>query len=553
MKKLLLLLFIAFNMTLAFAREMDIIDLSQQTWEYRWGDSKFEKNIPLWTKENKTDTKWEEIQFPSNPPLRNDQTNVWFRVQLPQKLTKDPTLFISSVDLITEVYIDQKQIYNFGDFDAEGKGKFQGWPWHMISIPDNSQGKLLYFRVYSNYSDIGLWGEVLISSEITLFNKLLHEDIPKIMIGSVAVFVGVIFLLSFVSRWKRLEFFILGLLFVGQGLDIILSTKVLQLYLYFPLFKQYVLAAIFFFFPIAMALFMDKTIQKQVPLNLIRRIWQIHLLYFIGAIFGSLIGFFSIADTYDYFDLLYNFISLPILTVFMIYFFFTGDKETKLITFSFFLISLYWVYSYFITHGMLSWIGFPSEIAIFSCLLMLTYFVIGKLNYADDLQREKENLEEITSVDYLTKLKNRKEIDEVLAVNYNMFLKYQEPFSIILLDIDDFKNINDTYGHLVGDEVLIGVSEVLKKHTRTTDTVGRWGGEEFLIICPHINDEEALIVAEKLRHKIEQKSFPDIGYKTVSVGVTSIKKDISLHQLLINADESMYVAKNEGKNRVSLR
>jgi len=537
MKKLLLLLFIAFNMTLAFAREMDIIDLSQQTWEYRWGDSKFEKNIPLWTKENKTDTKWKEIQFPSNPPLRNDQTNVWFRVQLPQKLTKDPTLFISSVDLITEVYIDQKQIYNFGDFDAEGKGKFQGWPWHMISIPDNSQGKLLYFRVYSNYSDIGLWGEVLISSEITLFNKLLHEDIPKIMIGSVAVFVGVIFLLSFVSRWKRLEFFILGLLFVGQGLDIILSTKVLQLYLYFPLFKQYVLAAIFFFFPIAMALFMDKTIQKQVPLNLIRRIWQIHLLYFIGAIFGSLIGFFSIADTYDYFDLLYNFISLPILTVFMIYFFFTGDKETKLITFSFFLISLYWVYSYFITHGMLSWIGFPSEIAIFSCLLMLTYFVIGKLNYADDLQREKENLEEISSVDYLTKLKNRKEIDEVLAVNYNMFLKYQEPFSIILLDIDDFKNINDTYGHLVGDEVLIGVSEVLKKHTRTTDTVGRWGGEEFLIICPHINDEEALIVAEKLRHKIEQKSFPDIGYKTVSVGVTSIKKDISLHQLLINADE----------------
>lgn len=553
MKKLLLLLFIAFNMTLAFAREMDIIDLSQQTWEYRWGDSKFEKNIPLWTKENKTDTKWKEIQFPSNPPLRNDQTNVWFRVQLPQKLTKDPTLFISSVDLITEVYIDQKQIYNFGDFDAEGKGKFQGWPWHMISIPDNSQGKLLYFRVYSNYSDIGLWGEVLISSEITLFNKLLHEDIPKIMIGSVAVFVGVIFLLSFVSRWKRLEFFILGLLFVGQGLDIILSTKVLQLYLYFPLFKQYVLAAIFFFFPIAMALFMDKTIQKQVPLNLIRRIWQIHLLYFIGAIFGSLIGFFSIADTYDYFDLLYNFISLPILTVFMIYFFFTGDKETKLITFSFFLISLYWVYSYFITHGMLSWIGFPSEIAIFSCLLMLTYFVIGKLNYADDLQREKENLEEISSVDYLTKLKNRKEIDEVLAVNYNMFLKYQEPFSIILLDIDDFKNINDTYGHLVGDEVLIGVSEVLKKHTRTTDTVGRWGGEEFLIICPHINDEEALIVAEKLRHKIEQKSFPDIGYKTVSVGVTSIKKDISLHQLLINADEAMYVAKNEGKNRVSYR
>ncbi|MGB3752008.1 MAG: hypothetical protein WA945_10610, partial [Arcobacteraceae bacterium] len=392
-----IVIFIIFNVTLSFSSQIDVIDLSKQKWEYRWGDSVFEKNIPLWTDKNIDPTQWKEIAFPSNPPLRNEQTNVWYRIKLPDTLTKDPTLYISSIDLVAQVYLNGKQIYHFGDFDEQGKGSFQGWPWHMISLPSHSAGDYLYFRVYSNYSDIGLWGEVFISSQGYIFKKLLHEDIPKIMIGSVAVFVGVLFLLSFISRRKRIEFFILGLLFISQGLDIVISAKILELYLYFPLLKQYILAAVFFFFPIGMALFMDKTIQKKVPFNLIRRIWQIHLLYFIGAIFGALLGFFSIASTYDYFDMLYNFFSLPILTLFMIYFFFTGDKETKLITFSFFLISLYWVYSYLSAHMMLSWGEFPSEVAVFSCLLFLSYFVITKLNYADDLQKEKDTLEIISS------------------------------------------------------------------------------------------------------------------------------------------------------------
>lgn len=467
-------------------------------------------------------------------------------------MTNDPTLYISSIDLIAQVYLSGKQIYHFGDFDEQGKGEFQGWPWHMISLPSQSAGKYLYFRVYSNYSDIGLWGDVFISSQGYIFKKLLHDDIPKIMIGSVAVFVGVLFLLSFISRRKRIEFFILGLLFITQGLDIVLAAKVLELYLYFPLFKQYLLAAVFFFFPIGMALFMDYSIQKKVPFNLIRRIWQIHLLYFIGAIFGALFGFFSIAATYDYFDMLYNFFSLPILTIFMIYFFFTGDKETKFITFSFFIISLYWLYSYLLAHMMLSWGDFPSEVAVFSCLLFLSYFVISKLNYADDLQREKDNLEIISSIDYLTKLKNRNEIDKVLEINDSAFKRYGEVFSIILLDIDDFKHTNDTYGHLVGDEVLIAMAKILEEHTRESDSVGRWGGEEFLIICPHTNQDEAIRVAEKLREKIEQKVFEGVGTKTASIGVSTSKKGDSLHALLMKVDEAMYISKNEGKNRVSL-
>lgn len=554
MKKLFIVyLLILFNTVYLFANTVSIIDLSKNKWEYRWGDSPFEKNIPLWTTENTDSNKWKVIEFPSNPPNRDKQTNVWYKVKLPDTLTKDPTLYIFSIDLISQVYYKGKQIYHFGEFDEDGKGEFKGWPWHMISLDNDSANEYLYFRVYSNYTDIGLWGEVLISSKGQLFEKLLNDDIPKIMIGSVAIFVGVLFVLSFLSRFKRVELCILGLLFLAQGADVLISAKILELYLYFPLFKQYILASIFFFFPIGMALFMDKTINIKVPFNLIKRIWQVHLVYFIIAILGSLFGFYDIPSTYEYFDILYNFITLPLLTIFMIYFFFKGNREIKIITFSFFLISAYWLYSTLIAYGIVPWAEYPSEVVIFTCLWILTYSIINKLNYADDLQVQKDKLQIISTTDYLTKLKNRKEIDLTLEKHENIFKRYNDVFSIILLDIDDFKKVNDRYGHIVGDEVLVAISNILKKYTRELDIVGRWGGEEFLIICPKANENEAFLVAEKLRKKIEVYQFNKVGHKTISCGVSSYKKDDSINELLVRADKAMYASKVEGKNRVTIR
>ena len=554
MKKLFLIYFlIFFSVTFLFASEIQVINLSKNKWEYRWGDSPFEKNIPLWTTEKSDSNKWQEINFPSNPPNRAKKTNVWYRVQLPKTLTKDPTLYIFSIDLISEVYYKSKQIYHFGDFDEKGKGEFKGWPWHMISLPTNSEGEYLYFRVYSNYIDIGLWGEILISSKGYLFKKILKDDIPKIMIGSIATFVGILFILSFLSRFRRIELFLLGLLFLAQGIEVLVSVKVIQIYLFFPLLKQYLLAIAFFFFPVGIALFMDKTIKEKVPFNLIKRLWQVHLVYLLCAIIGSLLGFYDITSTYEYFDILYNFISLPILTLFMIYFFFKGDKETKIITSSFLIISMYWLYSSLIAYGIVPWAEYPSHVAIFSCLLLLAYSIINKLNYANELKEQNDELQIISTIDHLTKLNNRKSIDSALEINENIFRRYNDIFSIILLDIDDFKEVNDTHGHLVGDKVLIDIARILKNCTREIDIVGRWGGEEFLIVCPNTNEKEAAKVAEKLRDKIEKNQFDVVGNKTVSFGVSTYKENDSIIKLLRRADEAMYSSKTKGKNRVTIR
>jgi diguanylate cyclase (GGDEF)-like protein len=302
-----------------------------------------------------------------------------------------------------------------------------------------------------------------------------------------------------------------------------------------------------------MGYYLDKTLKFNIPFNLIKKIWQIHLLYLLGAVFGSLLGFYDISSTYEYFDILYNFISLPILTIFLIYFFIKGDKQTKLISASFLIISMYWLYSSLIAYGVVPWVEYPSDVAIFLCLLLLSYSIVKNLNYTKELEDAKEELTVLSSTDYLTKLYNRKEIDSLLNKCQSICQRYSDSFSIILLDIDDFKQVNDTFGHLIGDKFLIELGNILTTNTRDVDFVGRWGGEEFLIICPKTKSEEAIVIAEKLRAKIENHSFDIVGKKTASFGISTYTQADNLTTLLSKADEAMYKSKKEGKNRVSLK
>ena len=547
-----ILIFFNFSFLNLIANEQSgVIDLSKSEWEYKWGDSPFENSIPIWVNKENGSIKWEKINYPKNPPQRNNQTNIWFRVKIPDNLPLNPYLYIFSTDLINEVYYQDKKIYGFGNFDIEGKGTFAGWPWHFIQVPSNSSGEYLYFRIYSNYIDIGLWGEILISSKAYIYEKRLKDDIPKIMVGAISIFVAIFFLLSFLSKYRKIEFLILGLLFLTQGFNVFFSAKIIDIYFFHPLLTQYILAFAFLSFPIGMAMYMDKVINIKVPFNLIKRIWQIHLTYIIASILGIIFGFIDLTNVYVYFDIFYNFISLPILTFFMIYFFLKGNKEIKIITFSFFIISIYWLYSTLIAHELVPWEEYPSDLAVFLCLLILAHSLIYKLNYTQELEKSNDELTVSSSTDYLTNLYNRKEIDTLLKKAINLNKRYKDNFSIILLDIDNFKETNDKYGHLVGDQVLISFANILVGFTREVDLIGRWGGEEFIIICPNTKKDEALILAEKLRATIEKYKFNDIGHKTASFGVVSYGEDESLNELLLRVDKALYSSKSKGRNKVT--
>ncbi|MBF0170169.1 MAG: GGDEF domain-containing protein [Nitrospinae bacterium] len=167
-----------------------------------------------------------------------------------------------------------------------------------------------------------------------------------------------------------------------------------------------------------------------------------------------------------------------------------------------------------------------------------------------ELMVANRRLEGLASTDRLTGLANRMRLEEALEREGERFSRYGRPFSVILLDIDHFKKVNDTYGHDAGDRTLVKVASLLSAAARTGDTVGRWGGEEFMLALPESGCEGALAMAEKARVSVERASFEGPGRLTVSLGVATIMAGESLRELTLRADQALYAAKRGGRNRV---
>lgn len=177
---------------------------------------------------------------------------------------------------------------------------------------------------------------------------------------------------------------------------------------------------------------------------------------------------------------------------------------------------------------------------------------IGYIAVSSDIT-DKKLLENISSKDVLTGLYNRSQLNRVLDAEFKRSERYMTPFSILIIDIDHFKSVNDNYGHLVGDKVLCEVSNLLRYNIRQTDCVGRWGGEEFMVICPQTELDEGVVVAEKLRKSIEHFHFEGINSITISIGVAVFESFQTLEQIIETADNNLYSAKAAGRNRVVSR
>jgi len=165
---------------------------------------------------------------------------------------------------------------------------------------------------------------------------------------------------------------------------------------------------------------------------------------------------------------------------------------------------------------------------------------------------DKKIIESMSVTDRLTGIYNRHKLDEVLEHEMNRYNRYREAFCVLLIDVDHFKQVNDVYGHQAGDIVLQLLSKVLKENTRGSDFVGRWGGEEFLIIAPKTTVEEVSVLAEKLRSQVESKDFPDVGAITASFGVAEYVYGETIANFINRADDALYSAKRGGRNRVEI-
>ena len=169
------------------------------------------------------------------------------------------------------------------------------------------------------------------------------------------------------------------------------------------------------------------------------------------------------------------------------------------------------------------------------------------------LKKQMEKVKQEIIIDPLTRAYNRRAYDEKLKLEMMGYQRYGRPTALAMLDIDHFKQVNDTYGHRTGDGVLRILSELMKKEIREIDVLARYGGEEFALILPHTPYKQALDVAERIRQKVEISRFTYKGKPfsvTVSFGVGTLKEDDTLESYAERVDQALYRAKNRGRNRV---
>ncbi len=165
------------------------------------------------------------------------------------------------------------------------------------------------------------------------------------------------------------------------------------------------------------------------------------------------------------------------------------------------------------------------------------------------LLQQNEQLDKLARTDFLTNLSNRRMLFEKLEYETRRIKRTKEALSVMLIDIDHFKKVNDTYGHLVGDRVLVEIADILRSNVRNTDHPGRYGGEEFLVILPGCAAADAVVVAEKIRLAVQEYNFEDGLKVTISGGVRQYQGE-SVDQMVEFADQNLYLAKKQGRNRI---
>jgi diguanylate cyclase (GGDEF)-like protein len=325
----------------------------EQGWQYRWGDSAFSSTgVPLWTAQPDHDA-WQPISFPSNPPGRNGQENVWYRVNLPEGQWRDPVLYIYSVDLIVEVYIQGRRIYSYGQFDAKGKGQFIGWPWHMIDLPPDSVGQPIYFRIYSNYTDIGLWGEVMLLERMELYAKILRHSFDDLLIAALSLLIALLALLFSGPGRERSRLLGLSLFALSNSGMALGASQAKQLLIHWPLMWDYLAAGSYFLLPVAMAQLLASwgPIAQQ---HLLRRIQGFFLFYFVGALVLSGMDLISLAHCYPLFDLLFA-LALPLILGPLCWRLREMDADWRAICLASSLLGLLLLVDMAVAHSLLPW------------------------------------------------------------------------------------------------------------------------------------------------------------------------------------------------------
>lgn len=416
-------------------------------WEYRWGDSPLDASgRPVWTQQKAPD-QWQAIGFPSNPPGRNGREHVWYRVTLPSGDWQEPVLYIFSVDLIFQVYLGGEKIYQYGTFDSDGRGAFEGWPWHAIALPEGFHDEPVYFRVFSDYTDIGLWGEVAVMDYADLVLYVLINSLEALVVaGFAALIAGLVLIFSLLQTEKK-TFACIALFAMSAGLMLVAESQASLLISYQPLVWDYLAAGSYYMLPVALALMLEQWLAEHRPW-FINWIWKLHLGYLVGALGLALLGLINLSSTFPVFDGLFL-VTVTCMATIAVRRFRHLVREQRLLLLTYGLFCGLLVADMAVAHGVLPWGRVPVSWGILAFLVAVV--VIALWHYASTqkaLARLAVSLEQ--------KVAERTERAESLARREQArvrMLTFENQKNRVLGDLitqlQDCLSLNQAYGALV--------------------------------------------------------------------------------------------------------
>ncbi|MGC3980291.1 MAG: diguanylate cyclase [Steroidobacteraceae bacterium] len=567
------------NQAIAAASDTHPVTLTGN-WSYHWGE--LPRTASGWAFDQAA---WQSTSAPEGIDGRGAARTLWLRLQLPQGAWRDPYLFIPSVDLSTQVFDSEALLYQFGDFDAQGRSRFLGWPWHLVSVPVNDLGQVLYFRVYSDYADIGLSGEVLLGERAELLQRVYARGFAGLVFALVVFIVGFISMCLGLIKRDHGVALATGILSFDLALMMFAENELTQVAYFAPLLWRYVAAFSYFLVPALLAWVVLEW-RKQAPPRSVRPVICCSVLYALGVLLASL-GGFNFINAYPAFDVLFIVLVLALLTDSLLQMRRVG-VEGVLVALGMLTVFVSLLVDMASAHGLIQWIGRAGQwgLACFALSSLAVYLVrdwhqqieLNRLKHSLELQvaertcellSSQQQLLQLANEDALTGLLNRRAFMARAIEVIKQAMQQGRPLSLVLFDVDHFKLINDQHGHAVGDEVLRAIAHAVRDNSRAEDLLCRYGGEEFVMLMPMTHADVAERYVQRLRAAIaELRLDKPAGNQerralqvSVSIGLVALGDATQqaldpvkmLDQILSQADAAMYKVKNNGRNGVELR
>lgn len=514
-------------------------------WWYRWGDSpRGELGKPAWATEPRGAPGWTLAEGPHGPPGRQGRSVLWLRTQLPEWSGQDPTLFIHSVDIAFEAFVDGRRIYRFGDVTAGESVRFVGWPWHLVRLPDDFAGRMIAFRVVSDVQDIGIAGDVFLGNRAQHIQAIVDRDIDQVVLALLFFFVAMFTLVLWSQGDQWRGFLALGAFALLASIWTYSQTETKQLILNAPFFWCYADLGSLFLMAVALCAFVMNTYGRRHR-KLLGIVAAGFVLYAFAALLFPLTGWVSLPDTVRPFNVL-EVATLLLVVVLAALETRRGDAEARIFFTGFVVFVPFALYDVANT-----WLAWSPPVAPWGLLAFVAILALI-------MRRRFQQVLRASVVDGLTETANRNRFDQVMDVEWRRGLRTGEPLSLVMIDLDHFKAYNDTYGHTKGDDCLRAVADVFRQACRRAgDVVARYGGEEFALVLPSTDLAGAVHVAERIRRNVERlkiahKASGVSDRVTISAGVACVmpQQDEDPYRLVSESDTQLYRAKREGRNRV---